>query len=99
MARETQIEAEFTYERSKIRHTNTEVIIVRDKNDDNKRVCMIHVESGTICFKFRGMLTDFECGLNFYTLEEIQLILDMAKKLQANYEKYSNKLDTFLEKE
>ncbi len=85
MEEEKNKKPEFKYRRSKVRDTDTEVVIVSDATDENRDVCMIHPESGCISFKFRGRLTDFGAGLRFYSPKEIQVILDKTKKLHEAY--------------
>jgi len=93
MALEKTVEAKFTFTREKITDTECDVVVVRDENNKNRRVCMIHPESGTFCFTFRGTLTDFKCDLNFYTIAEIQILIDAAKKLNKAHQEFEKTID------
>jgi hypothetical protein len=91
MARDKSIEAEFKYEKGKI--DDIDVIYVTDKG---RNVCIIHPESGSISFTFRGTLTGHRDGMTFYSLEEIKLITDMVMKITKEYDSYKNKLEKLL---
>jgi len=92
MARDKEIEAEFKYKKGKI--DDIDVVYVTNKGEN---VCIIHPESGSISFTFRGTLTGHRDGMTFYSLEEIKLITDMVMKITKQYDTYEGKLDKLLE--
>jgi hypothetical protein len=75
----------FNCELKPLSDTNVDVVFVT--NEEGKRVCIIHPESGEICFRFVGLVSDVS-QLQFYTHEEIKEILFLAKKIRDEYKKF-----------
>lgn len=74
----------FSFELAPLRDTGIDVVLVRR---DGKFICMIDPASGQICFRNVGLVADVS-GLEFLTPEEVQMILDKAKTICEEHEKF-----------